>query len=131
MMIASLMGATAFQKGLGVVHSTAHPLSTMFDTHHGLANAVMMPFGLEFNRDVCSDKYNFLAKIIDVPDFVDWVCELNKKIGIPDSLTSLGLDAEKIDALADLAFADPCHQCNPKPVSREDFVKIYKNGFKL
>jgi len=131
MMIASLMGAAAFQKGLGVVHSTAHPLSTMFDTHHGLANAVMMPFGLEFNRDICADKYAFLAKVIGVPDFVDWVRDLNKKIGVPDSLTRLDLDADKLEPLADLAFADPCHQSNPKPVSREDFVGIYRSAFKL
>lgn len=131
MMIASLMGATAFQKGLGVIHSTAHPLSTMFDTHHGLANAVMMPFGLEFNRDVCGEKYDFLAKIIGVSDFVQWVRDLNAQIGIPDSLTALNLNPDKVEQLADLAFADPCHQSNPKPVSREDFVQIYKNAFKL
>lgn len=131
MMIASLMGATAFQKGLGVVHSTAHPLSTMFDTHHGLANAVMMPYGLEFNREVCAEKFDFLAKVIGVPDFVQWVRDLNGRIGLPDSLKSMGLPPEKIEALADLAFADPCHQSNPKPVTRDDFIKIYSDAFKL
>ena len=66
MMMAALMGATAFQKGLGVVHSTAHPLSTLFDTHHGLANAVMLPYGLTFNSDVVGDKMKFLCGVLDL-----------------------------------------------------------------
>lgn len=131
MMIASLMGATAFQKGLGIIHSMAHPLSTVFDTHHGLANAVMMPFGLEFNKEVCSAKYNYLEKIIGTGDFIQWVRSLNKTLGIPASLKAMHLDAGKISQLSDLAIDDACHQCNPRPVTRADFEMLFKKAFEI
>jgi len=131
MMIASLMGATAFQKGLGIIHSMAHPLSTVFDTHHGLANAVMMPYGLEFNKEVCADKYKYLEKIIGTQDFIQWVRQLNTKLAIPASLKELKLDSGKISELSDLAIADACHQCNPRTVSRGDFEVLFKKAFQL
>lgn len=131
MMIASLMGATAFQKGLGIIHSTAHPLSTVFDTHHGLANAVMMPYGLEFNRDVSHDKYKYLEKVIEKSDFIGWVRTVNSNLGIPSSLKAMNLDAGKISQLSDLAIDDACHQCNPKAVTRADFESLFKKAFLL
>ena len=131
MMIASLMGATAFQKGLGVIHSMAHPLSTVFDTHHGLANAVMMPYGLEFNRDVSHDKYKYLEKVIEKSDFIGWVRTVNSNLGIPSSLKAMNLDAGKISQLSDLAIDDACHQCNPKAVTRADFESLFKKAFLL
>lgn len=131
MMIASLMGATAFQKGLGIIHSMAHPLSTVFDTHHGLANAVMMPYGLEFNKEVCVDKYKYLEKIIGTQDFIQWVRQLNTKLSIPASLKELKLDAGKISELSDLAILDASHQCNPRTVSRGDFEALFKKAFQL
>lgn len=129
MMMAALMGATAFQKGLGIVHSLAHPLSTVFDTHHGLANAVMLPYGLEFNREVCSDRFAFLEKVIGCNDLIQWVHYLNKRLGMPGSLKEMGLDSGKIDELAALAFADVCHQSNPRSVTQEDFKAIYTKAF--
>lgn len=131
MMIASLMGATAFQKGLGIIHSMAHPLSTVFDTHHGLANAVMMPYGLEFNKDVSAAKYKYLEKIIGTNDFIGWVRSLNNSLGIPASLKAMNLDAGKIGQLSDLAIDDACHQCNPKTVTRADFETLFKKAFQL
>ncbi|MEY4064745.1 MAG: hypothetical protein RIR26_953 [Pseudomonadota bacterium] len=131
MMIASLMGATAFQKGLGIIHSMAHPLSTVFDTHHGLANAVMMPFGLEFNKEVCAAKYKYLEKIIGTGDFIQWVRTLNTTLGIPASLKAMNLDAGKISQLSDLAIDDACHQCNPRVVTRGDFEMLFKKAFEL
>ncbi|NBW81587.1 iron-containing alcohol dehydrogenase, partial [bacterium] len=86
MMMASLMGAVAFQKGLGIVHSMAHPLSTVFDTHHGLANAVMMPYGLEFNLEVSADRYRYLEKIVGTGNFIQWVRGLNAELSIPSTL---------------------------------------------
>jgi len=131
MMIASLMGATAFQKGLGIIHSMAHPLSTVFDTHHGLANAVMMPYGLEFNKDVSQTKYKYLEKIVGTSDLIAWVRTLNNSLGIPASLKAMNLDAGKIAQLSDLAIDDACHQCNPKPVTRADFESLFKKAFQL
>lgn len=131
MMIASLMGATAFQKGLGIIHSMAHSLSTVFDTHHGLANAVMMPYGLEFNKDVCADKYKYLEKIIGTQDLIQWVRQLNTKLSIPASLKDMKLDAGHLAELSDLAVADACHQCNPKPVTRADFEALFRRAFQV
>ncbi|NBX15916.1 MAG: iron-containing alcohol dehydrogenase [Proteobacteria bacterium] len=131
MMIASLMGATAFQKGLGIIHSMAHPLSTVFDTHHGLANAVMMPYGLDFNKEVSADRYKYLEKIIGTSNFVQWVRELNGKLSIPATLSELKLDSAKIPQLAELALADGCHQCNPRTVTKADFEMLYKKAFQV
>jgi alcohol dehydrogenase class IV len=125
MMMAALMGATSFQKGLGVIHSCAHPLSTKFNMHHGLANAVMLPYGIEFNESHVKDRYDFLAKVIEVKDLKSWVRELNSKLDIPNSLKSLDVTASSIDALSELALADACHPCNPKTCTLDDFKNIY------
>jgi alcohol dehydrogenase class IV len=129
MMMAALMGATAFQKGLGVVHSLAHPLSTVYDIHHGLANAVMLPFGVEFNKEICADKISYLSKILNLPDGTDsvanWIMKLNQKIKMPSSLGSLGVKNEGIEKLSALALADVCHLCNPREVSLQNFKDIY------
>lgn len=129
MMMAALMGATAFQKGLGIVHSLAHPLSTVFDTHHGLANAVMLPYGLEFNREVSKERFAFLEKVIGCNDLIQWTRDLNKKLGMPASLKEMELDSSKLNELADLALADVCHQCNPRTVTLENFKAIYSEAF--
>lgn len=129
MMMSALMGATAFQKGLGIVHSLAHPLSTVFDTHHGLANAVMLPYGLEFNKEVCAERYSFLEKVIGCKDLIQWVHYMNKRLGMPASLKEMGLDSAKIDELSELALADVCHLCNPREVKLEDFKALYTRAF--
>ncbi|MDP4129260.1 MAG: iron-containing alcohol dehydrogenase [Bacteroidota bacterium] len=130
MLIASLMGAVAFQKGLGVVHSLAHPLSSLLDTHHGLANAVNIPYGMQFNIAGFESKFRRIARTLELKDesgegVVNYLFELNSKINIPHKLTGIGVKAEHIEPLADLAFADFAHPNNPKPVSREDFKQIY------
>ena len=130
MLIASLMGAVAFQKGLGVVHSLAHPLSSLLDTHHGLANAVNIPYGMEFNIVGCEEKFKRMASTIGLKDHsgqavVNYLFELNSKINIPHKLSAIGVKMEHIEKLADLAVADFAHPNNPKPVSREDFKQLY------
>jgi alcohol dehydrogenase class IV len=130
MLIASLMGAVAFQKGLGVVHSLAHPLSSLLDTHHGLANAVNIPFGMEFNIEGFEYKFETMAEVLKLKEksgsaVVRYLFELNEKINIPGKLSAIGVKPEHIDTLADLALADFAHPNNPKPVSREDFKKLY------
>ncbi len=133
MMIASLMGAVAFQKGLGVVHSLAHPLSSLLDTHHGLANAVNIPYGMKFNIAGFEDRFRRIAIAMELKEHtgeavVQALFDLNTKVNIPHKLSDIGVKQEHLDTLADLAFADFCHPSNPKPVSRDDFRKIYQEA---
>ena len=130
MLIASLMGAVAFQKGLGVVHSLAHPLSSLLDTHHGLANAVNLPYGMEFNIEGSEEKFIKIAQTLGLKEHsgkavVDYLFHLNSKIDVPFKLASIGVKPEHIETLADLALADFAHPNNPKPVSRENFKQLY------
>jgi alcohol dehydrogenase class IV len=130
MLIASLMGAVAFQKGLGVVHSLAHPLSSLLDTHHGLANAVNLPYGMRFNIEGCEEKFRQMARKLDLgredgEGVVSHLFDLNERIGIPTRLREIGVKEEHLETLSDLAVADFAHPNNPKPVSREDFRRLY------
>lgn len=134
MMLGSMMGAIAFQKGLGVVHSLAHPLSSMFDMHHGLANAVNLPYGMAFNISGFEQKFVRIARALGVPAekgdaVVAYLSDLNQKIGIPLRLRDLGVKQEHMERLADLAIADFAHPNNPKPVTREDFRQLYERAF--
>lgn len=133
MLIASLMGAVAFQKGLGVVHSLAHPLSSLLDTHHGLANAVNIPYGMEFNIKGFESKFKQVARTLELENetgeaVVQYLIDLNSKINIPHKLKDIGVKQEHVETLADLAFADFAHPNNPKPVSREDFKQLYQKA---
>jgi alcohol dehydrogenase class IV len=130
MLIASLMGAVAFQKGLGVVHSLAHPLSSLLDTHHGLANAVNIPYGLEFNIAGFEEKFRQIARALELKEetgeaVIRYLFDLNDQIHIPRKLSAIGVQPGHIETLADLALADFAHPNNPKPVSRNDFRNLY------
>lgn len=130
MLIASLMGAVAFQKGLGVVHSLAHPLSSLLDTHHGLANAVNIPYGMKFNVAGCEEKFRQIARTLELKEetgdaVVNYLFDLNTRVHIPHRLREIGVKPEHVETLADLAIADFAHPNNPKPVSREDFKQLY------
>lgn len=133
MLIASMMGAIAFQKGLGVVHSLAHPLSSLLDTHHGLANAVNIPYGMEYNVSGFEDKFRKIARTLELKNesgegVVRYLFELNDSVSIPRRLRDIGVKEEHVETLSDLAFADFAHPNNPKPVSREDFKMLYKRA---
>ncbi|NDE10565.1 MAG: iron-containing alcohol dehydrogenase [Chitinophagia bacterium] len=133
MLLASMMGAIAFQKGLGVVHSLAHPLSSLLDTHHGLANAVNLPYGMQFNIEGFEEKFVRMAKALGIKNetgqgVVDYLFDLNDRLGIPKKLSGIGVKPEHLDTLADLAFADFAHPNNPKPVSRENFKLLYETA---
>jgi alcohol dehydrogenase class IV len=130
MLIASLMGAVAFQKGLGVVHSLAHPLSSLLDTHHGLANAVNIPYGMQFNIEGFEGKFKRIARTLELKEetgeaVIKYLFDLNSKINIPHKLRDIGVRSEHVETLADLAIADFAHPNNPKPVSRENFKELY------
>lgn len=130
MLLASMMGAIAFQKGLGVVHSLAHPMSQLLDTHHGLANAVNLPYGMKFNMAGFEGKFANMSRAFGLKDesgdaLIQNLFDLNDKLGLPTTLGPVGVKEEHVEELADLAFADFCHPNNPKPVSREDFKALY------
>ncbi len=133
MMLASLMGAVAFQKGLGVVHSLAHPLSTLLDMHHGLANAICLPYGMEFNISGFEDRFATMAQAMRLKEttgeaVVQTLFALNEKTGLPTRLSAEGVKEEHLATLAALAEADFAHPNNPKPVRREDFEQMYQRA---
>ena len=130
MAMAALMGATAFQKGLGVVHSLAHPLSTVFNLHHGLANAIMLPFGVQFNAEVVPMRIMTISKELgldgrDPKELFDYIRNLSSDIGLPLDLGSQGVTKEKVSELVQLSLKDPCHLCNPREVTESDFTNLY------
>lgn len=133
MLNASMMGAIAFQKGLGVTHSCAHALSTICDTHHGLANGVMLPAAMRFNLATEPDKFLRMARVVKPDaqsgqDFIDWIIDLSESIGIPPSLKALGVSPETVEKLVSIAIDDVCHPLNPRPVTRGDFYAIYQDA---
>ncbi|MCB9526383.1 MAG: iron-containing alcohol dehydrogenase [Myxococcales bacterium] len=134
MLEASMMGATAFQKGLGAVHSCAHALSTVCDTHHGLANALMFAPVLRFNMEVVPERLLRLARAVDPTatdgaQFIDWVEALKAKVGIPPTLSAAGVPASALDALVPVAVADACHPNNPRPCTAADFRRFYQEAY--
>ena len=130
MLNASMMGAVAFQKGLGVTHSLAHALSTVADLHHGLANGICVPYAMAFNQDAVPDRLADLAQAVGAhpwsgPGFVSWLTELKQATGIPQSLSEVGIRMDQVPRLVQVALADGCHANNPKAVSDEDFRALF------
>jgi len=130
MMVAASMGATAFQKGLGAIHSLSHPVGAIYDTHHGLTNAVVMPYVLEFNRQAIEEKMTRLAAYIGLPNpgfksVMDWVLALRKEIGIPHTLKDIGVGMEKLDLLSEMAAVDPTVGTNPIPIGVPELKKMF------
>lgn len=135
MMIAAMMGATAFQKGLGVTHSLAHPLSSVAGMHHGTANAVLLPYVLAFNVPACPEKYAVIARTLqlEVPArsspadaVVAWVADLNAAVGIPATLRSFGVTEAMVTEMVPKALEDGCHQNNPRPCAAEEMRALYR-----
>src|SRR5437667_997702 len=126
MMMASMMGAIAFQKGLGAVHSLAHPLSSDCGMHHGTSNAVLLPIVLEYNRGAVGERMKDLSELFGGGDPAELVRELNTRIGIKPRLRDWGVAEELLPALADKAVQDGCHQLNPRPCTREDLLALYR-----
>jgi alcohol dehydrogenase class IV len=129
MMMASMMGAIAFQKGLGATHSLAHPLSSEFGMHHGTTNAVLLPVVLEFNRDVSAGRLQDLAAQFGCEDPIEHVRDLNRQLGIAPRLRDHGIPESSLPSLADKAIQDGCHQCNPRPCTREDLLELYRRAW--
>ena len=130
MMAAASMGAAAFQKGLGAIHALSHPVGSLYDTHHGLTNGVVMPYVLEFNRAAIDVKLARLAAWLGLaePSFdavLQWVLDLRSEIGIPHTLKDLGVDSQRIDELARLAAVDPTAGGNPIPIGVPELKTMF------
>jgi alcohol dehydrogenase class IV len=132
MMMSSLMGAIAFQKDLGAVHSCAHALGTVVDMHHGLANGIMIDHVMRFNRDAATEKMAELARVCGAGNtaesFIDWLAALKERIGIPARLGGKGVTESHIPQLVEIAVKDTCHQTNPKPCTAEDFRRLFSEA---
>jgi 4-hydroxybutyrate dehydrogenase len=128
MMKAAMMGAVAFQKGLGVCHSLAHPLSSELGMHHGLANALCLPAVIDFNNTAVPDRVERLRRLVDpnATSLSNALRSLRDKIGLPSGLLAEGVKKSSIAKLADKAMEDACHRSNPRPVKRDDMVKLYE-----
>ncbi|PYQ07450.1 MAG: alcohol dehydrogenase [Acidobacteria bacterium] len=133
MMMSSMMGAIAFQKGLGIVHSCAHALSTVADLHHGFANGLMIEPALRFNLEAVPQRFRILAQTVgldgDGEVFLDWLSALKRRIGIPRGPAEAGVKPAERGRLAELAFADTCHLNNPRPVTPDDFHRLWGEAF--
>ncbi len=130
MMMASMMGAIAFQKDLGAVHSCAHALGAVCNMHHGLANALMIDTVMAWNRPSVPARFDELAHVCGVSGgggaFVAWLQSLKARIGISGTLASHGVKAEQVPRLVEIASADICHQTNPRPCTAADFEALFK-----
>lgn len=132
MMAAATMGAAAFQKALGAIHSLSHPLGALYDLHHGLLNGVVMPYVLLFNRSAIDTRMACLAAYLGLePTFqglLDWVLDLRREIGIPETLGQLGVDQTNLDQLVPMAMADPSTAGNPVPLDKRSMEKLFRNA---
>ena len=133
LLAAASMGSTAFQKGLGAIHSLSHPLNAKFNIHHGLSNAIFMPYVLTFNRDAIEEKiisicdYLNLSKSFD--SYLKWILDLRKELKIPHKLSDV-IDPNKIDLdeLSEMALNDPSTTSNPKKLTISDMKIMYKHS---
>ena len=132
MLSAASMGATAFQKGLGAIHAMSHPVGSIYDTHHGLTNAVVMPYVLAKNRDVIEEKMARVARYLGLAGsfdaFLAWVLELRQQLKIPHTLAALGVEAKRVPELAKMAAEDPNNGGNPPPLSAQEYELLFANA---
>ena len=143
MLNVSMMGAIAFQKGLGVNHSCAHALSTVCDMHHGLANGIMLPYTMEFNSEIEKSKFEKMDSIVKLNnnnlnknnlnfsanDFINWIISLKNNLSIPHKLSEAGVIKENIKDLVKFATQDSCHLSNPRKVTENDFLNIFNQAY--
>ena len=131
MLVASMMGAAAFQKGLGAIHSITHPVNSLYHTHHGTTNGTVMPFVLNYNRSTIEDKFVRLASFLDIKGgfdgIVQWVIDLKKEMEIPETLKDMGVELGDEVKLAPLAQEDPSTGGNPLEMTEEKFQELILN----
>ena len=134
MLVTSCMGSIAFQKGLGAIHSLSHPVGAIYNTHHGLTNAVFMPYVLKRNEKAIKNKITDLSRYLNLPNpsfqsFLDWVIDLRKLLKIPHTLKDLIHEDSKLEIMSEMALNDPSTASNPIKLEKNDFLNLYKNSF--
>lgn len=136
MLIAASMGAVSFQKDLGAAHSLAHPLSTECGTHHGLANALVLPHVVRFNGETDSKQYARVADALGLPEsrdpagaVADFLASFNARLGLPGQLRDVRIPRESLPKLAAKAIEDGCHQTNPRPCTEADLLALYERAW--
>ena len=135
MLAASSMGSIAFQKGLGAIHSLSHPVGSLYNTHHGLTNAVFMPYVLKKNRNAIEDKLIALSRYIELSNqsfdgFITWILDLRESLKIPHTLEELIHEDTKLEEMSAMALEDPTAGSNPINLNQSDFLKLYQDSFK-
>ena len=135
MLAASSMGSIAFQKGLGAIHSLSHPVGALYNTHHGLTNAVFMPYVLKKNRNVIESKLIALSRYIELSNqsfdgFITWILDLRESLKIPHTLEELIHEDTKLEEMSAMALEDPTAGSNPINLNQSDFLKLYQDSFK-
>ena len=131
LLAASSMGSTAFQKGLGAIHSLSHPINAKFNMHHGLSNAIFMPYVLTFNKKFFEKRISIISKFIGLENtfdsFLDWILKLRKELKIPHKLSELiQINPDQLEELSQMALEDPSTTTNPTKLTKEDFRKMYQ-----
>ena len=134
MLAASSMGSIAFQKGLGAIHSLSHPVGAIYNTHHGLTNAVFMPYVLKRNKKVIEEKIISLSRYLNLDDqtfegFMSWILYLREELSIPHTLKELIQDDSKFEEMSKMAKDDPSTGGNPIPLEINDFYNLYKDSY--
>lgn len=133
MMSAAAMGATAFQKALGAIHSLSHPVGALYDTHHGMTNAVFMPYVLKFNRAAIEDKIKRAAAYMGIkPEFtafMDFVLKLRADLGVPHTLEDFKVDDKKFDLMSEMAPTDPTAGGNPVPIDAAICKRLFREAY--
>ena len=134
LLASSSMGSTAFQKGLGAIHSLSHPVGAIYNTHHGLTNAVFMPYVLIKNKDAIENRIESLARYINLPDrnfdgFIKWILDLRSKLAVPHTLKGLIKDDKKFEEMSVMAFNDPSTGGNPIQLTDKDFLQLYRDAY--
>jgi alcohol dehydrogenase class IV len=135
MLAAASMGATAFQKGLGGVHAIAHPVGSFFDTHHGLTNAVILPYVMAHNREAIAERMQLLARVLNLatPGFdgvFAWALDFRKRLGIPHTLAEIGVTLRNPEEIGREAALDPSAGGNPIPVDAVTFELLFRSAVK-
>ena len=134
MLATSSMGSIAFQKGLGAIHSLSHPIGAIYNTHHGLTNAVFMPYVLLRNKEVIESKIIDLSRYLNLPQpsfntFLDWILELRQSLSIPHTLKELIDDESNFEKMSLMALNDPSTASNPIELNDKDFLKLYRQSY--
>jgi alcohol dehydrogenase class IV len=133
MLVTSSMGSTAFQKGLGAIHSLSHPINAVNDIHHGLSNAIFMPYVLKFNEPIISQRIQLLTKYLELENssfdgFMSWILKLRDELAIPHTLKELNQEFD-FELLSEMALKDPSTGPNPRDISLDEMKQLYINSY--